>query len=64
MAPISIQKAYYKHDIEGLDRLMADLCVECGTCSYVCPARQPLAQSTRFARAALRAEQRKKRERG
>lgn len=64
LAPISIQKAYYKHDIEGLDRLMADLCVECGTCSYVCPARQPLAQSTRFARAALRAEQRKKRERG
>ena len=64
LAPISIQKAYQRRDAEDLDELMADLCVECGTCSYVCPARQPLAQSTRFARAFLRAEQRKAKERG
>ena len=61
LAPISIQKAYLRRDMEALDKLMADLCVECGTCSYVCPARQPLAQATRLARAALRAEQRKAR---
>ena len=59
LAPIDIQKAYLHRDTRRLDELMADLCVECGTCSYVCPARQPLAQSTRFARAFLRAEQRK-----
>ena len=64
LAPINIQKAYLSRDIKALDRLMADLCVECGTCSYVCPAKQPLAQSTRLARAALRAEQRKARRKG
>ncbi|MBR3317547.1 MAG: electron transport complex subunit RsxC [Atopobiaceae bacterium] len=58
LAPIDIQKAYMRRDVEKLDELMADLCVECGTCSYVCPAKQPLAQSTRFARAFLRAKQR------
>ncbi len=64
LAPIDIQKAYLRRNYEALDKLMADLCVECGTCSYVCPARQPLAQSTRLARAKLRAEQRKARRRG
>ncbi|MBQ6411058.1 MAG: electron transport complex subunit RsxC [Atopobiaceae bacterium] len=61
LAPIDIQKAYKRDDVKALDRLMADLCVECGTCSYVCPAKQPLAQSVRLARAKLRAEQRKAR---
>lgn len=61
LAPIQIHKAYHRDDVAALDRLMADLCVECGTCSYVCPAKQPLAQSTRMARAKLRAEQRKAR---
>ena len=64
LAPINIQKAYLKRDVQELDRLMADLCVECGTCSYVCPAKQPLAQSTRLARARLRYEQRKARKKG
>ena len=64
LAPIDIQKAYQRRDVAALDRLMSDLCVECGTCSYVCPAKQPLAQSTRFARAFLRAEQRKAKGRG
>lgn len=61
LAPIDIQKAYRCDDVAALDKLMADLCVECGTCSYVCPAKQPLAQSVRLARAHLRAEQRKAR---
>ena len=64
LTPIAIQKAYQRRDVGALDRLMADLCVECGSCSYVCPAKQPLAQSTRFARAFLRAEQRKAKGRG
>ena len=59
LSPVGIQKAYLKRDVAALDELMADLCVECGTCSYVCPARQPLAQATRLARSMLRAEQRK-----
>jgi electron transport complex protein RnfC len=61
LAPIDIQKAYRRDYVAALGKLMADLCVECGTCSYVCPAKQPLAQSVRLARAHLRAEQRKAR---
>lgn len=64
LAPISIQKAFQRDDVLALNKLMADLCVECGTCSYVCPAKQPLAQSVRLARARLRAEQRKARKKG
>ncbi len=59
LSPIAIHKAYISRDVEALDRLMADLCVECGTCSYVCPSKQPLVQSTHLARAMLRAEQRR-----
>ena len=59
LSPIDIHKAYLARDVKRLDELMADLCVECGTCSYVCPSKQPLVQSTHLARAMLRAEQRK-----
>lgn len=59
LSPIDIHKAYIARDVAALDRLMADLCVECGTCSYVCPSKQPLVQSTHLARAYLRAEQRR-----
>ena len=59
LSPIDIHKAYIDRDVRKLDTLMADLCVECGTCSYVCPSKQPLVQSTHLARAMLRAEQRK-----
>lgn len=61
LSPIEIHKAYLARDTKRLDELMADLCVECGTCSYVCPSKQPLVQSTHLARAVLRAEQRKAR---
>ena len=35
---------------------MADLCMGCGTCSFVCPAKQPLAQTSKLARDFMRAE--------
>ena len=59
LSPIEIHKAYIARNTARLDELMADLCVECGTCSYVCPSKQPLVQSTHLARALLRSEQRK-----
>ena len=64
LSPISIQKAYRKADVAELDRLMADLCVGCGICSYVCPAKQPLTQSVGLASRLLKAQQRKARGRG
>ena len=61
LAPIQVQHAWRANDVKRIDALCADLCIECGTCAYVCPANQPLAQSMRLARQMLRAEQRKRR---
>ena len=48
-------------NIEGLEDKMArleeysiNLCMECGACSYVCPARRPLVQNIRLGKATLR----------
>ena len=40
--------------VEEIKKLQADLCIECGVCSYVCPAKRPLTQRMRLAKAALR----------
>ena len=39
------------HDGEMLDKLMVDLCIGCGTCSYVCPAKRPVTQTMNLAKA-------------
>ncbi len=48
-------------ELESVDDRMArleeysvNLCMECGSCSYVCPARRPLVQNIRLAKTALR----------
>ena len=37
-----------------LEENKVNLCMECGCCSYVCPANRPLVQNNRLAKAALR----------
>ena len=59
LSPVNIQKAYRKGDVAQLDALHADICVGCGICSYVCPAKQPLTQSVGLAGKLLKAEKRK-----
>lgn len=36
-----------------LEEYCVDLCMECGACSYICPANRPLVQNIRLAKAAL-----------
>lgn len=36
-----------------------NLCMECGCCSYVCPAKRPLVESNKLGKAYLRANQKK-----
>ena len=38
----------------SLEEYHVNLCMECGCCSYVCPANRPLVQNNRIAKAALR----------
>ncbi len=59
--PTAIAKAYKNEDFEKLVSLGLELCMECGCCSYVCPASRPLVQNNRLAKQAL-AQHRKKEE--
>ena len=40
---------------ERLDIAKVNLCIECGCCSFVCPAKRPLVENNRLAKADLRA---------
>jgi len=35
-------------------------CIECGTCSYVCPSNRPLVEAIVHAKTQLKAQQRKR----
>ncbi len=53
--PTLIAKARKNDDIEGLIKAGTELCMECGCCSFVCPAKRPIVQNNRLAKAAIRA---------
>ena len=50
LAAKDIVKAYENGNVELLNQLHADLCMSCGTCSFVCPAKRPLAPSIALAK--------------
>ena len=50
LAAKDIEKAYDNGNVELLQELNADLCMSCGTCSFVCPAKRPLAPSIALAK--------------
>ena len=45
-----IVQAYHDGNVDLLKELNADLCMSCGTCSFVCPAKRPLAPSIALAK--------------
>ena len=60
--PRKISKAYKLNSGEELEALCVDLCMECGCCSFVCPAKRPLVQTNKLSKARLRAYLAKKKE--
>ena len=54
LMPVDIAKAYELHDAQGLMDLHVDLCMECGICTYVCPAKRGLAFTNKMAKGFLR----------
>ncbi len=58
--PREISRAYKLGSVEDLQTLHVDLCMECGCCSYICPAHRPLVQTNKLAKVLLRASQAKK----
>lgn len=60
--PPAFAKAYLLKDCEALEKLKVNLCMECGVCSYVCPAKRQLVQRNRLAKGLLREYNAKKKE--
>lgn len=52
--PREISRAYKLKDAEALEALCVDLCMECGCCSYICPANRPLVQTNKLGKVMLR----------
>ena len=52
--PTLIAKARKNNDIEGLIKAGTELCMECGCCSFVCPAKRPIVQNNRLAKVMIR----------
>ena len=47
-------------DTATMERIGVNVCMECGSCAYSCPAAKPLVQYMRLAKAMLREEAAKK----
>lgn len=60
--PPAIAKAFSQNDFSGLEKLKVNLCMECGACSFVCPAHQLIVQRHKLAKAELRAHQQQNKE--
>ena len=60
--PAAIAKAYKDKDAEMLEKLGADICMLCGCCAFICPAKRPLVETNSLAKNMLMAERAKKKE--
>lgn len=54
LSPVGIARAYKSGDAEALLKLRVDICMECGCCSYVCPAKRPLVETNKMSKTLLR----------
>ncbi|MBR3967988.1 MAG: electron transport complex subunit RsxC [Clostridia bacterium] len=52
--PAMVETALRVKDKDALNSLNINYCMECGCCSYVCPAKRPLTQIMRTAKAEIR----------
>ncbi|MCQ2455061.1 MAG: electron transport complex subunit RsxC [Clostridia bacterium] len=54
LTPAKVEAANRVGNSDAYAELNVNLCMECGSCSYVCPAKRPLTQIMRVAKAELR----------
>ena len=50
LMPSIFADAYAEKDVDRLNRFNVMQCMECGSCSYTCPARRPLALTNKLAK--------------
>lgn len=54
LMPTELEHAYDARDAALLEKLNVNLCMNCGACSYVCPARRSLSEKNQLAKLFLR----------
>ena len=54
LLPAQLEKAFDREDAETLETLKVNLCINCGSCTYVCPAKRNLAQKNQLAKGFLK----------
>ena len=54
LMPTELDRAFDKKDVELLKKLNVDMCMNCGACSYVCPAKRNLSERNQLAKMFLR----------
>lgn len=54
LAPTELEHAFDAGDKALLNKLKVNLCVNCGACTFVCPAKRNLAEKNQLAKAFLR----------
>ena len=54
LMPTEYYDAYKRRDAKKLEELKVNQCMECGSCSYVCPARRPLSFVNKLSKAYLK----------
>ena len=59
LAPVSIAEAFDRKDTEALKVLSVETCMECGCCSFVCPANRPLVQINKLSKQLVKEERKK-----
>ena len=61
LMPTELEHAFDRKDAERLKKLHVELCMNCGACSYVCPAKRNLSEKNQLAKMFLRDYAEKKR---
>ena len=52
---MQIERAYKLKNVDELNRLKVMLCMECGCCSFVCPAKRELVLVNKLSKGMVRA---------
>jgi len=60
LEPSEIHKYALAGDMPRAEKLYAADCMECGSCSFVCPSKRPLVQSIKLAKQYVLAKRGKK----
>ena len=54
LMPTELEHAYDARDAKLLEKLNINLCMNCGACTFVCPAKRNISEKNQLAKAFLR----------